>query len=222
MSAEPEPKWLIHFPDNPASGFAYMNPTPVEKLILLMLSEIYDHLRITGGTVDGVKVKAAVTSGNTWSLPNFYNDDYNMAEAEYVRSVLKMWEHIEKSIEVLSPEDKEKIPVQHWGADITRFPGFYSSKRGARCLSIAEHMTDDLGLWSRFAGRVRSQSDDEHDMEDRYDNMLKIYPVTGLVYFGKPMRLHSILSMIDAYLKEIPSKEGYVDYDEPVYDITDV
>ena len=41
-----------------------------EKLILMMLSEIHEHLKIKDG-IDPVLVKEAIRTGNTWAI-NFY------------------------------------------------------------------------------------------------------------------------------------------------------
>jgi uncharacterized protein len=198
-----------------------MNPTKAEKLILLMLSEIHAHLGIEG-MVDASKIKAAVTTGNGWSLPSFHHEDYSDEEANYVKAVLGMWKHIEESIAALSVEDRTQVQRLDQLEDGSCFPGFYNSVRGNRCWAIAEHMINDLGLWPHFETHDLRREHDLHDLEECYDNMLAVYPITGGVMFGRPMPLKSINWLLTEFNKGPAIREAQIgSHEEPVYDITD-
>ena len=118
-----------------------------------------------------------------------------------------MWELIETGIETLAPEERLKLPEGPGWIDGITFPGFYNSKRGNRCWSIAEHMTDDLGLWSRFKGRVNWQHDDAHDLEERYDNMLEAYPLGLFEPGSRPLSFRAISILLDAYGRPLRGKD---------------
>ena len=206
-----------------SSGTNRMDPTPSEKLILVMLSEIYQHLGIQG-EVDAIKVRAAISTGNVWSLPKFENEELSDTDVNFVNSVLAMWKHIEESIAALSDQDREALPSGYPGGwDNRSFPSFGFSPRGGRCLNIAEHMIQNLGQWSYFSNyELRPYYDDIHDLDKRYDHMLSVYPLTGGIMFGKPMNLRAITELLTAFDKSVGPKMHWVEYDEPDYDITDV
>lgn len=196
-----------------------MHTTPAEKLILVMLSDIQEHLGIKGA-VDPARIRAAVTSGNTWSLPSFHHEEYQKDEADHVKRVLSLWDLIEESIEALDPEERSRLPDGPGWVDGIRFPGFYNSERGNRCWAIAEHLTEHLGQWPRFAGRVSWQHDDAHDLDERYDRMLEAYPMAGL-FSGRRMKFETLNRLLEIYNQPVRGKDVAID-DDPPFDITGV
>lgn len=128
-----------------------------EKLILLMLSEVYDKLELNG--VDTNLLRSAIYTENTWAL------DWEMpgvvgSEREptppLVQEVVKycdMWSFLEESYASFDAAIKEEIAkdAEPFGRHI-RFPGFDGNNE-ADALSIARILVNDMGRFSRFKGR---------------------------------------------------------------------
>ena len=102
-----------------------------EKLILVMLSEIHDKLKIENG-IDPIFVKSAIEQGHVWALQWRYRgipfesrDDDTPDTALAVVDILAMWDILESSCKKLSPEEKERVETDAapFGHDVT-FRGF--------------------------------------------------------------------------------------------------
>jgi uncharacterized protein YfbU (UPF0304 family) len=128
-----------------------------EKLILIMLSEIYEHLNMQG-QIDPLFVREAICSGNTWGLSWQYADIFDNKEAnESVRRLvvdfLDMWSFIEWSYQYLSPTDKERVAeVSSLGQNV-QFCGFDGNIE-SEYLNVARFVVDQLDRFSEFRGRI--------------------------------------------------------------------
>jgi uncharacterized protein len=136
-----------------------MKLTNPEKLILVMLAEIHEALKIKNG-VDTELLKEAIHSGNTWALtwemPGIIaNDpqDETPPEVDEVVDILEMWEFLEEAHEQLGPEDRKRVETEAapTGARV-KFSGF-DGNHDSRRMSIACFLVDDMGRFSRFKGR---------------------------------------------------------------------
>jgi uncharacterized protein YfbU (UPF0304 family) len=128
-----------------------------EKLILIMLSEIHEKLKIENG-VDTGMVKEAIYSGNLWGLKSGMSGIFHDYEAteEVLREavdVLDMWSFIERDYEPLSPADKERVEkeVGPLGKNV-RFSGFDGNGE-AEYIGIARFLIDQLDRFEIFKGR---------------------------------------------------------------------
>lgn len=154
-----------------------MNFTPQEKLILVMLCDIYDKLGISG-EVDHKLIKRSIFSDNTWSIPwempGIFGDEQfdDPAEVKEVSDVLDMWSQLEASYSHLSPEGKALVKQEAapFGENV-RFPGF-DGNREARHFNVANHLVKEMGRWSEFS---------EHDLNshapslEAYGRMLAVF-----------------------------------------------
>jgi uncharacterized protein YfbU (UPF0304 family) len=132
-----------------------MTLTDPEKLILMMLSEIHEHLKIKSGT-DAKFVQSAILSGNTWGLywrfiGIFEGRGDTPAAVKQVLDILEMWEAIEISYEKLDAGKKELIAARNLADDV-RFRGF-DGNHEAEQLGIAHFLIDDLARFTHFKGR---------------------------------------------------------------------
>src|SRR5947208_12016254 len=101
-----------------------------EKLILIMLSEIYEHLKIEG-EIDPQFVREAIFSENTWGLawkyPGIIGSGENATPpiVSEVQDILEMWQVLETSYNRLQPADKARVErkAEPFGSDV-RFRGF--------------------------------------------------------------------------------------------------
>ena len=126
-----------------------------EKLILLMLGDVYRHLKIDRGNVDPELVTEAMTDGHYWALAEkldylFHNRTQDRRIVSEVRNVLDMWLFIEYGYAALSEEDKEKVKSE--GGPFVKFRGF-DQKYEPEYSAILRFLIDDMGQFTAFKGR---------------------------------------------------------------------
>lgn len=128
-----------------------------EKLILLMLGELYEKIGIKDG-IDAKFVSSAIYSGHEWALPWKFTgipfDSQDTPEhVEEVLNILDMWTFIEEAYAEMGPAEKEKIKTDAdpFGAHV-RFRGFDGNNE-SEYLSAAGFLINDLDRFSRFKGR---------------------------------------------------------------------
>lgn len=136
-----------------------MNLTNSEKLILIMLSEIYEKLEI--GSQQGIDphfVKEAIYSDNTWGFEWKYSGVFNTSdpvppEVNDVINILDMWSFIEEAVE--SFDDKQKDELKQLATAFGREPKFLGFDGNNECeyISITRFLTDQLDRFTRFQGR---------------------------------------------------------------------
>ena len=125
-----------------------------EKLILLMLCELYDHLKVKGEIAPQF-IREAIYSGNLWGLASGYTGVFHGEETSghvvsETISVLAMWRRLEESYEGLSPEDKDWLKQQEGG--YVPFYGFDNNNEVPH-ISAARFLIDQLGRFENFKGR---------------------------------------------------------------------
>jgi uncharacterized protein YfbU (UPF0304 family) len=137
-----------------------MKITNSEKLILLMLSEIHEHLKIKSD-IDPAFVKEAIHTRNTWGFewqyPSlFEGTGRDSTEVTDVVNTLDTWWFIETSYGKLNDADKAKLEVlsPFYGKN-PKFPGFDGNNEG-ELLSIAKFLTEQLGRFESFKGRIEN------------------------------------------------------------------
>ncbi|MGP1716043.1 MAG: YfbU family protein [Methylophilus sp.] len=128
-----------------------------EKLILLMLSDIYDKLELTN--IDTRLLRTAIHTENTWALdwemPGVVGSD-NEPTPDLVIEVinyLDMWSFLEEAFNSFDNSIKERIAseAEPFGRHV-KFPGFDGNNEGS-AYSIAKILVNEMGRFSRFNGR---------------------------------------------------------------------
>lgn len=132
-----------------------MKLTDGEKLITLMLCELYDRLEINA-EIDPDFLRTAIYTGNEWSLAWKYpgipfEDQKDPEQLKEILDILDMWEHIELSYEQLSPEDKAVLESQPFGKN-PKFRGFDGNNE-AEYIGITSILLNELDRFQRFKGR---------------------------------------------------------------------
>ncbi|WP_414430562.1 YfbU family protein [Alcanivorax sp. IL3] len=134
-----------------------MKITDGEKLILLMLSELYDKLGVEG-EVEPDFIRSAIFSNNTWSIPWKYvgipfEEQETPEVVKEVLDILDMWSMIERSYENLSSESKEFVEKEAspFGKD-PKFPGFDGNNE-TEYMGTASFLVNDLDRFEEFKGR---------------------------------------------------------------------
>jgi uncharacterized protein len=128
-----------------------------EKLILIMLSEIHEQLKVQG-EIDPQFVREAIYSGNAWPLSWQFPGVFGTQEAnESVRrevvDFLDMWSFIERSHSSLSPTDKERVAEAGPLGWNVQFYGFDGNSEGDH-LNVARFVIAQLDRFSDFKGRI--------------------------------------------------------------------
>lgn len=134
-----------------------MKLTNPEKLILLMLSGIYDKLELDD--VDTKLLRSAIHSENTWALdwemPGVVGSDSEATPAAVIEVVkyLDLWSFLEDAHSVFNTLEKGRIEkeAEPFGKHV-RFPGFDGNNE-SEYLGIARILIDDMGRFSRLKGR---------------------------------------------------------------------
>jgi uncharacterized protein len=119
-----------------------------ERLILFMLSEIYEHLGIQNG-IDPQFVKSAICDGHAWGLKRKYPGLFNVDEADQsviseVSNILEMWSFLESSYDQLSTAAKARIST------VPRFDGFGGNSNH---VSVADFLIQKLDRFDEFKDR---------------------------------------------------------------------
>lgn len=134
-----------------------MNVSDGEKLILLMLSELYEKLEIDG-EVEPDFIRSSIFSNNTWSIPWKYVgisfENQETPEIVYeVLNILDMWSFIERSYAELSDEDKAKVieGAAPFGENPS-FPGFDGNNE-SEYMGKASFIVNELERFEEFKGR---------------------------------------------------------------------
>ncbi|MFA1563079.1 YfbU family protein [Aliivibrio fischeri] len=147
-----------------------------EKLILLMLSEIYDKLDLKG-EIEPDFIRSAIFSDNTWSIPwKYVGIPFESQETppmvKEVLNILDMWGFIEWSYNQLSDENKAYVEKEAYpfGKD-PKFPGFDGNNE-TEYMGIASFLVDDLERFSEFKGRYFNS---HCPSIDGYQRMLPVY-----------------------------------------------
>ena len=134
-----------------------MNITDGEKLILLMLSELYEQFDIEG-EINPEFIKSAIFSQNLWGIPWKYSGiPFESQETppvvKEVLDILDMWSFIEYAYKELSEEDRQQLEedAQPFGRN-PRFQGFDGNNE-SEYMNIASFLINDLERFQEFKGR---------------------------------------------------------------------
>ena len=137
-----------------------MKLTNSEKLILIMLSELYEKLGLKGNAeIDPQFIKSAIFSGNTWGVewkyPGIFDSsDPTPPELNDVINILDMWCFIEEACEEFDgPQQAELEQAANPFGRKPSFPGFDGNNEG-EFSSIASFITEHLDRFPRFKGRI--------------------------------------------------------------------
>jgi uncharacterized protein YfbU (UPF0304 family) len=147
-----------------------------EKLILMMLTEIYQHLGIKG-EIDPEFVRETIFEGHTWGLEWKYPGIFEQKEVNYdivkeVVNILEMWSTIEYSYSELSQGDKELIKTNAapFGEHV-RFRGFDGNNE-CDYMSTASFLINNLDRFQEFKDRNLNS----HSLSlDVYRRMYPVY-----------------------------------------------
>ncbi|WP_095166076.1 YfbU family protein [Pseudomonas sp. Irchel 3H3] len=134
-----------------------MKLTNGERLITLMLCELYDKLDVVG-EVDPDFLRTAIYTENEWSLAWKYpgipfKSEDEPPELREVLDILEMWSFIETSYAELGQDEKNILLTRTQPfTTAPRFPGFDGNNE-AEYISISSILIDQLDRFQDFSGR---------------------------------------------------------------------
>jgi uncharacterized protein YfbU (UPF0304 family) len=217
-------EWRRTQPDVPARaeamrrlvdlGLAQSSPEsitfrPADKLIIAMLCELFQHLKMKRG-IDPDLVLEVLYGGHSWALSEpttpgmpahlFHHHEDQKEDVHFVVDVLDMWEFIETGHQKLSKKDKDRIAAEvdnPFGKHV-KFRGFDSHHQSgeSKFLHIASFMIDKLGKFkSIFGGR---DLDSHSTMADVYKRMYRVFqPIRGTL-IGTSLSADQIIQVLKA------------------------
>lgn len=171
-----------------------------EKLILIMLSEIHESLKIKDG-IDPKFVRNAIYDESLWSIawkyPGIIRSDENSTPpvVREVLDILEMWELLEFSYDQLQSADKERVKAEAnlFGHDL-RFRGF-DGNHETEHLGAARVLIDDLDRFSTFKGRDLNS---HMPSLDRYARMLGVYLPIRHSHSTNTLNAEQIIQILNA------------------------
>lgn len=150
--------------------------SPGEKLILLMLCELYEHLKVNGQT-DIKLIQQAIYSGDLWALDwemtgVFHDYERPLPVVRETVDILLMWERLEQSFADLKPAQTEWLAknVEPFSGK-AHFPGFDGNNE-TDYVGAARFLVNQLGRFSYFKGR---DFDAHHPTLDGHRRMWKVF-----------------------------------------------
>ncbi|MEJ0096208.1 MAG: YfbU family protein [Methylocella sp.] len=169
-----------------------------EKLILVMLSDIYKHMGIKG-EIDAEFVSSAVNTGNAWGLtwkyPGVFEpEEHERATVSEVVDILDMWSSIETAYSELLADERARVDrVKSPLSKTPRFFGFDGNNESEH-IGVASFLIDDLERFSSFKGRdLNSHFPGSLDIHRR---MLAVFkPIRSTL---DPFGAEKIISVLEA------------------------
>lgn len=179
-----------------------------EELILIMLCDLYKHLKISG-EIDPKFVASAIFGGHHWGLKWEYSGlfhDYQDRESvvSEVVNVLEMWSFIENGYARISKTDKERIAVEAkpFGKHVA-FTGFDGNNESGH-YSVARFMINDLERFPIFKERDLNS---HMPLMDAYRRMLTVFEPMQRTLIGGELNAAQIIELL--------KKEIHPDYQKP-------
>jgi uncharacterized protein YfbU (UPF0304 family) len=168
-----------------------------EKLVTLMLCEIYKHLKMKS-EIDPSFVEATIHQGHLWALGWEYtgilhSHESNTTTRVEVINILDMWSFIERGYGKLSKKDKVRVETEAdpFGKRVT-FSGFDGNYETGH-LGIAGFLINNLNRFSEFKGRdLNSHS----PSLDAYRRMLKVFEPVRHNLIGQELDASQIIDIL--------------------------
>ena len=170
-----------------------------ERLILMMLQDIYAHQNVKG-EIDPDFVGEAVGGGHHWGLGWKYRELFhgsvdNEHVVEKVVDVLEMWSQIEFSYSELPDKDKKDVKRKAGArGQHVKFPGFDVNNE-IEHYSIARFLIDHLDRFQEFKQRDLNS---HYPYNESYRRMWQIYEPMRKTLIGRHLSSSEIINLLDA------------------------
>lgn len=173
-----------------------------EKLIILMLSELYEKLGVEG-EIEPDFIKTAIYSDQLWGIKWKYSgipfeesDDPSIVKE--VVDILDMWSFVERAFKELDAEEKIKLKAD--GApfgDDPKFRGFDGNNE-TEYMGTAMFLVNELERFQEFQGRSFNSHSPSIDMHRRM--LAEFEPIRRTLGHGRPMSLDDLTVILKAII----------------------
>lgn len=176
-----------------------MKFTNAEKLIITMLADLHDNLKIQ--EVDTKLIKQAIYSNNTWALSwellGIVGDspEPNPPEVNLVVDVLDMWSFIEEAYERYDATEKSALEekADPFGKNVA-FPGFDGNNE-SEYMSITKFLIKEMNQFPRFAKRYLNS---HCKVMDGYQRMLEKFLAIRPMLDGRGLSVEEMAEVLNA------------------------
>jgi len=180
-----------------------------DKLILLMLCDLYKHLKFKKAEIDPDLIANVIFGGHSWALEQEYSGIFHghedaKADVAEVQNVLDMWSFLEEGYEDLSETDKTRIAAEAepYGKRVM-FTGFDGNNESGH-MGIARFMIGKLGLFARFKGR---ELNSHAPTIDAYRRMLAVFEPIRATLIGRKLNAGEIIRILQERLHPTRRKD---------------
>lgn len=179
-----------------------------EKLIVVMLGELFKHLKVKSDEIDPSFLEEIIYGGHYWALGWEYSGlfhghrDSDAVVSEVV-DILDMWSFIERGFNALSKKDKERVATEAepFGKYVS-FPGFDGNGEG-EYIGVARVLMNQLDRFTEFKGR---ELNSHMRTLDTYRCMLSVYEPLRKNLIGRGLDAGEIIQILRAKLHPIMRK----------------
>jgi uncharacterized protein YfbU (UPF0304 family) len=175
-----------------------MNLSDGEKLILFMLSEIYEKLRVDG-EIDPKFVAKALRSGHLWAIKRKYYGIYdalannNSDVVKDVAAILVMWDVMEAAYDRLTKDQKDELHRQT-GLKEVKFVGFDANTEEHH-YGVLMFLIDEMDEFSTFKGRDLNTN---QPAVGSYTRMLAVFKTLGRTLSGRSFNARELIQILNA------------------------
>ena len=170
-----------------------------ERLSILMLCELYKHLKVKG-EIDPQFVELAIFNGYLWALRwkyvgIFHGDEVDEHEVSVVVDVLDMWFFLEEGYGKLSKKERDRIKAADalFGSDV-KFVGFDGNYE-TNYMGIARFLVNDMDRFTIFKGR---EFNSHVPMLGTYRAMLAAFEPIRVTLIGQSLNADQIIAILKA------------------------
>jgi len=173
-----------------------MNLSDGEKLVLMVLADMYKHLEIKG-EFDPDFISTTISGGHLWGFRWKYTHipfepSENPPEVSETVDILDMWSSLEESYGKLSPADNQKVEKEANRTSVRLF-GFDANKEDH--YFIARYLIEQLDRYPSFRGRdLNSPS----PRIDGYRRMYRVFEAIRPTLVDRSLNADQIVKVLNA------------------------
>lgn len=171
-----------------------------EKLLVMMIRDLYRHLKLQQGEIDPDLIADVIWGGHYWAprweMPGLYhNHEDRITDVNFVVDVLDMWRFIEDGYTKLTKSDKKRIEttVGPRGRDV-QFVGF-DGNHESELMGIAQFFVEKMGRFTEFEGRSMNS---HKPMATTYRRMLTAFEPMRAGLVGTSLSASHIITILQA------------------------
>lgn len=184
-----------------------MKLTDGEKLIILMLSELYEKLQI-GGEMDPYFLRSAIFNDHLWGIRWKYSGiPFERAEdppvVREVVDILDMWSFIESAYSKLDEKNRQKLAqdAAPFGEN-PRFKGFDGNNETEH-MSVAMFLVNQLDRFQEFKGR---NFNCHHPSLDAHRRMLAVFEPLRASLADSRLSVEQLTNILKARIRPLSRK----------------